>query len=170
MRRPQQQTAGTGSALLAWVGFAFLLTANFAVGPLFSGRATIDFIVIAILFSSVRMRPGLAAVTGLLTGLAVDALAPGSFGAAALVLTLVAFGASRLKAVFFAEHVALTGLFVFAGKWLFDIAMTLLTGGTSGTSVIVTLLWWSPLSAVLTALLAVLLLTVFRPLYRPHTN
>jgi len=170
MRRPQQQTAGTGSALLAWVGFAFLLTANFAVGPLFSGRATIDFIVIAILFSSVRMRPGLAAVTGLLTGLAVDALAPGSFGAAALVLTLVAFGASRLKAVFFAEHVALTGLFVFAGKWLFDIAMTLLTGGTSGTSVIVRLLWWSPLSAVLTALLAVLLLTVFRPLYRPHTN
>jgi len=170
MRRPQQQTAGTGSALLAWVGFAVLLTANFAVRPLFSGRATVDFIVIAILFSSVRMRPGLAAVTGLLTGLAVDALAPGSFGAAALVLTLVAFGASRLKAVFFAEHVALTGLFVFAGKWLFDIAMTLLTGGTSGTSVIVRLLWWSPLSAVLTALLAVLLLTVFRPLYRPHTN
>lgn len=170
MRRPQQQTAGAGSALLAWVGFAVLLTANFAVRPLFSGRATVDFIVIAILFSSVRMRPGLAAVTGLLTGLAVDALAPGSFGAAALVLTLVAFGASRLKAVFFAEHVALTGLFVFAGKWLFDIAMTLLTGGASGASLMVTLLWWSPLSAALTALLAVLLLTVFRPLYRPHTN
>jgi rod shape-determining protein MreD len=169
MNRPQQQTPGIGSALRAWLGFALLLTAHFAVRPFFSGRANVDFIVIAILFSAVRMRPGLAALTGFLTGLAIDALAPELFGTAALVLTLVAFAASWLKAVFFADHVALTGLFVFAGKWLVDIALTLLTGGASGASPVVTLVVWSPVSAAMTALSAVLLLTVFRPFYRPHT-
>lgn len=170
MRGPPQQNQGLGSALSAWFGFTMLLTAHFAVRPLFSVRANVDFILIAILFSAVRMRPGLAALTGFLTGLAIDALAPGSFGASALVLSLVAFVASWLKAVFFDDHVALTGLFVFGGKWLFDVAMTLLTGGASGTSLVATLLFWSPLSAALTALLAVVLLTVFRPLYRPHTT
>jgi rod shape-determining protein MreD len=170
MNRPQQQTSRLGSAFRAWLGFALLLAGHFFVRPLFFGRANVDFVVIAILFSAVRMRPGLAAVVGFLTGLAVDALAPGSFGASALVLSLVAFGASWIKAVFFADHVALTGLFVFGGKWSFDVAMTLLTGGVSGVSLVVSLLLWSPLSAALTALLAVLLLTVFRPLYRPHTD
>ncbi len=169
MSRPQPQMTSVGGALRAWFGFALLLTAHFAVRPLVGGRATVDFVVIAILFSAVRLRPGLAALTGFLTGLAVDALAPGSFGASALALTLVAFGASWLKAVFFADHVALTGLFVFAGKWLVDLVMTLLTGVASGASLVVTLVLWSPLSAALTALVAVLLLTVFRPLYRPHT-
>jgi rod shape-determining protein MreD len=95
-------------------------------------------------------------------------MAPGSFGASALVLSLIAFGASWLKAVFFADHVALTGLFVFGAKWLFDIAMTLLAGVGSGVSLFVTLLLWSPLSSALTALVAVVLLVLFRPLYRPQ--
>lgn len=166
--RAQNQAPGIGSALRAWLGFLLLLTAHFSVRPLVAGRASIDFAVIAVLFSSVRMRPGFAALTGFLTGLALDAMAPESFGASALVLSLIAFGASWLKAVFFADHVALTGLFVFGAKWLFDIAMTLLAGVGSGVSLFVTLLLWSPLSSALTALVAVLLLVLFRPLYRPQ--
>jgi rod shape-determining protein MreD len=168
MRGPQP-TPGIGSALRAWLGFALLVTAQFGVRPLLGGRASVDFAVIAVLFSAVRMRPGLAALTGFVTGIALDALSPGSFGASALVLTLVAYGASWLKAVFFADHVALTGLFVFGAKWLFDVAMTLLTGVGSGASLLVTLLLWSPLSAAATALVAVLLLLLFRPLYRPQS-
>lgn len=166
--RAQNQAPGIGSALRACLGFLLLLTAHFSVRPLVAGRASIDFAVIAVLFSSVRMRPGFAALTGFLTGLALDAMAPGSFGASALVLSLIAFGASWLKAVFFADHVALTGLFVFGAKWLFDIAMTLLAGVGSGVSLFVTLLLWSPLSSALTALVAVVLLVLFRPLYRPQ--
>lgn len=169
MNRPQPQSSTAASAARATIGFLLLLTAHFAVRPLTTGPAHIDFIMIAILFSAVRMRPGVAAVTGLLTGLAIDAMAPGSFGAVALVLTLVAFGASRLKAVFFADHVALTGLFVLVGKWLFDVVLALFTGGASGTSLAVALLLWSPLSAVLTAGAAVFLLTVLRPLYKLQT-
>jgi hypothetical protein len=85
------------------------------------------------------------------------------------VLTVVAFGASWLKAVFFADHVALTGLFVFGAKWLFDVVMALLTGIGAGTSLFAALLLWSPMSAALTAMVAVLLLVVFRPLYRPQS-
>jgi len=169
MRGPQQ-SPGVASALRAWIGFALLIGAQFGVRPLIAGRATVDFAVIAVLFSAVRMRPGLAAIVGFLTGLALDALSPGGFGASALVLTVVAFGASWLKSVFFGDHVALTGLFVFGAKWLFDVVMALLTGIGAGTSMLVALLLWSPLSAALTAMVAVLLLLLFRPLYRPQAS
>jgi rod shape-determining protein MreD len=70
--------------------------------------------------------------------------------------------------VFFADNVSLTALFLFGGKWIFDIAMTVLVGTKGGASLVVSMLLWSPLSAALTALVAVLLLTLFRPLYRPQ--
>ena len=168
MRAPQQ-SSGVASALRAWFGFALLIGAQFGVRPLIAGRASVDFAVIAVLFAAVRIRPGLAAIVGFLTGLALDALSPEGFGASALVLTVVAFGASWLKAVFFADHVALTGLFVFGAKWLFDVVMALLTGIGAGTSLFAALLIWSPLSAALTAAVAVLLLVLIRPLYRPQS-
>jgi len=160
-------SSGLGSALRGLAGFVLLMLAQFGVRPLFPGRVAVDFALIAVLFAAVRLRPGVAALTGFLVGLAVDALAPDSFGASTLALTLIAFGASWLKAVFFADHVGLTGLFVFVGKWVFDIATTLLMGAALGTSLAVSLLVWAPLSAALTAVVAVLLLVLFRPLYRP---
>ncbi len=169
MRAPQSQS-GVGSALRAFVGFALLVTAHFGVRPLFGSRVMVDFLVIGILFAAVRMRPGLAALLGFTLGLAVDALAPGSFGAAMLALTVIAFGASWLKAVFFANHIALTGLFIFLGKWSFDAIYVLLSGGVRGADLVVRLLLWSPLAAALTALVAILLLTIFRPLYRAQVS
>ncbi len=126
----------------------------------------VDFLVIAALFAAVRMRPGLAALLGFALGLSADALAPGSFGAATLALTVISFAASWLKAVFFANHIALTGLFIFLGKWCFDAIYVLLGGGVRGVDLVVQLLLWTPLAAALTAVVAVLLLTIFRPLYR----
>ncbi len=168
MRKPPVSSSA-GSALRAWIGFALLVAAHFGVRPLVSGRVNVDFLVIAILFAAVRIRPGLAAVVGFAAGLAVDALAPGTFGAATLVMTGIAFGASWTKAVFFADHVALTGLFVFLGKWLFDIGYVVVGGSVHGVELVVLLLLWSTLSAALTAVVAIVLLTVFRPLYRPPT-
>ena len=166
MATPQPHS-GVAAAARAWVGFALLLTAHFGVRPLISTRVTVDFLLVAVLFAAVRVRPGLAAVIGLLAGLAIDALAPSAFGAATLALVSVAYGASRVKAVFFADHVALTGLFVFLGKLLFDIVYAIASGGLRGVGLMVQLLIWSPLSAALTAAVAIVLLTVFRPLYRP---
>lgn len=154
----------------ASIGFALLVLAHFAVRPLFNSRVNVDFILIAILFAAVRVRPGLAAVFGLLAGLSLDALAPQAFGAASLAYVVVAYAASRVKAVFFADHVALTGVFIFLGKWAFDAIYTLVNGGARGIELVVQLLLWSPLSAALTALVAILLLTVLRPLYRLPTS
>lgn len=166
MPAPQPQS-GAASVLRAWVGFAILVAAHFAVRPLFDTRANVDFLLIGVLFSAVRMRPGLAALLGLVAGLMTDALAPSAFGAASLAFVVVAFGASWVKAVFFADHVALTGLFVFLGKLSFDAVYALVSGGTRGMGLLVQLLLWTPLSAALTAAVAILLLTVFRPLFRP---
>ncbi len=169
MRGPHQ-SPGIGGAIRAWIGFALLITAHFAVRPLIAGRASADFAIIAVLFSAVRLRPGLAALSGFLTGMALDSLAPASFGASAIVLSVTAFGASWLKGVFFTDHLALTGLFVFGAKWLFDVGLMVLTGVGAGTSVLMAVLLWSPLSAALTALVAVLLLVLFRPLYQPQSS
>ncbi len=159
--------SGAGSVVRAWLGFALLVVAHFAVRPLFASRANVDFLLIAVLFATVRVRPGVAALLGLMAGLALDALAPAGFGSAALSMVIVAFVASWVKAVFFAEHVALTGLFVFVGKFVFDALHAIFGGGVHGISLVVELLLWTPLSAALTAVVAILLLTVFRPLYRP---
>ena len=169
MAIPPPQSAAA-STTRAWIGFALLLLAQFAVRPLISARAGVDFLVIAVLFAAVRMRPGLAALVGFSAGLAVDALVPSAFGAAAVSFTLVAFVASRVKAVFFADHVALTALFVFVGKLVFDALNAAFSGATRGSDLVVQLLLWSPLSAALTAFVAVLLLTVFRPLFRPASG
>ncbi len=159
--------SGVASATRALAGFGLLIAAHFALRPLIASNANVDFLLIAILFSAVRVRPGLAALLGLAAGMTVDALAPSAFGAAALAMTVVAFAASRVKAVFFADHVALTGLFVFLGKLLFDALFAAVSGGTRGMALVVQLLLWTPLSAALTAAVAVVLLTLFKPLYRP---
>lgn len=165
MAAPQPQSPLV-SLTRAWLGFALLVAAHFAVRPLVASRVNVDFLIIAVLFSAVRMRPGLAALVGLCAGAMIDALAPGAFGAATLSYVLLAFVASRVKAVFFADHVALTGLFILLGKWAFDAMYAISSGGARGVTLVVQLLLWSPLSAALTAATALMLLTVLRPLYR----
>lgn len=164
---PPSELASTARA---WLGFLLLLVAQFGIRPLFSTRANVDFLLIAVLFAAVRVRPGLAAVLGLVAGLTMDALAPSAFGAATVSYIAVAFVASRVKAVFFADHVALTGLFVFLGKLAFDALYTAFSGGSRGAGLVIQLLLWTPLSAALTAAVSILLLTLFRPLYRPSTR
>lgn len=164
------QPSGVAVSAQAIIGFLLLLLAHYSVRPLIGGRAQVDFLAIAVLFSAVRLRPGAAALLGFVIGLAVDSLQPDSFGAATLAFTLVGYAASWLKAVFFADHVALTGLFVFAGKWVYDGVYNVAGPRIGGVDLVLQMFLWTPLSAALTALVAVLLLTVFRPLYRPHTR
>lgn len=166
----RQGPTGIGTVARGILGVLLLLLAHFTIRPLIGGRASIDFLAIAVLFAAVRVRPGGAALIGFAAGMIVDAMAPISFGAGALALTLVAYAASWLRAVFFADHVALTGLFVFLGKWLFDAIYLIAGRGPKGADLLVQLVLWSPISAALTALVAVLLLVLFRPLYRPQVT
>ena len=118
------------------VAVAILVLLHFTLRPLLGWRAPIDFLVIAALLAAVRLRPGMAALLGFVLGLAADALTPSAFGCGALALSAVAFAASWLKAVFFADNLALSALFFFAGKWTFDALYLVAERRVRGTELV----------------------------------
>ena len=142
---------------------AILILLHYTLRPLLAWRASPDFLIIALLLVSVRVRPGLAAVFGFVVGLASDSVALSGFGAGALAMTLIGFSWSRLKAVFFADHVLLNGFFLFLGKWAYEVLMHLMERSISGTELLQQLFVWSALSAAVTAVAGVLALMALRP-------
>jgi rod shape-determining protein MreD len=152
----------TRSAAIAVV-FVSLVVLHFTLRPILDWRAGIDFLIIALLMVAVRTRPGAAAPVGFLMGLVVDALAPEAFGAGALSLTVVGFGASRLKSAFFADNVAVNAIFVFLGKCAADAIFLLAEQRLNGAALLGQLLLWTPLSALLTALVGLVVLSLVRP-------
>lgn len=158
-----------GRLLRGVIAFALLVTLHYSVRPLLGWRVGMDFLVIAVLLTAVRVRPGVAAVIGFLTGLVADSLAPSAFGAGALAMTGIAFAASWLKAVFFADNVALLAFFFFLGKWAFDIMYIIAEHRLGITDTLIQILLWSPLSAALTAVVGLLLLLTFRSVLEPQS-
>jgi rod shape-determining protein MreD len=156
-------------ALRTALAFTILVLLHYTLRPLLGWRAPLDFLVIAALLVAVRVRPGVAAVVGCVIGLAADSLTPSAFGAGALALTTVTFGASWLKAVFFADNLFLNGFFFFAGKWAYDVVRLLAERRLGGFELFMEAFAWSPLAAALTAFAGVVLLVLMRPLLRTST-
>lgn len=150
-------------SLRAVLGAMLLAGVHFAVGPFIDGPVRPNFLIIAVLTIVVRVQPGMAAVIGLLTGAVVDALAPSGFGAAMLAYTAVAYLASWATASFVADQLALLAGFMFAGAWLGDLVYLVAGGGSYEALPVLARLLWSMLSAVLTALIAVVLQAIFQP-------
>lgn len=149
---------------------AILIVLHYTLRPLLAWpKASIDFLIIALMFGSVRMRPGLAAVFGFLLGLVSDSLSPGAFGAAALGMSVVGFSASWLKAVFFADNLALNGFFIFLGKWVFDLIFVIVGHRVHGAELFMQIVVWSSLSAAITALVGILAIALLRPLMELRT-
>lgn len=158
----------TGAGLFrAVVTFAVLTVLHFTLRPLLGWRAPIDFLLLAVVTAAVRVRPAGAVAIGFFVGLVADSLAPGTLGAGALAMSIVAYLASWLKAVFFAESLPLNALFFFAGKWLFDIIFFVAEHRLGGVELVQQLFMWSPLSAAATALAGVVVLLLMRPLLEP---
>ena len=152
-------------SLVIGLMLALLVTLHFTLRPLLDWRAGVDFLVIGALLVAVRVRPGAAAVVGLLLGVAVDAMTPDALGAGALAMTLMAFGASRLKAAFFADDLGLNAVFVFLGKLFFDVVATIAEGRLSGMTLLWQLIAWTPLSALATATVGLVVLALLRPAF-----
>lgn len=151
----------------AAVTFAVLTLLHFTLRPLLGWRAPIDFLLLAVLTAAVRVRPAGAAVIGFLVGIIADSLTPGTLGAGALGMSVVAYLASWLKAVFFAESIPLNALFFFAGKWLFDIVFFVAEHRLTGVELVQQIFLWSPLSAAATSIAGVVVLLLMRPLLEP---
>ena len=148
----------------ATVAFVILVLLNFTIRPLLGWRAEIDFLLIAVLLAAVRVRPGSAAIMGFAVGLLSDSLTPNAFGAGALAMSGVAFAASWLKAVFFADNLALNGFFFFAGRWAYAIIYVLAEHQRTGVELAQEMFIWAPLSGAVTAAAGVILLVLMRPL------
>ncbi|MFN0098860.1 MAG: rod shape-determining protein MreD [Gemmatimonadaceae bacterium] len=153
----------SGRSWLTALMFLGLVGLHFTLRPILDWRAGVDFLVVAVLLVAVRVRPGTAALVGFLLGLVADALTPEAFGAGALAMTVVGFGASTLKAAFFAENVALNAVFVFVGKLVHDVVFLLAERRLSGLTLVTQMFWWTPLAALVTALVGLLVMTLLRP-------
>ena len=156
-----------GSILRGLISFVILLVLHYTLRPLLGWRAPIDFLLIAVLLLSIRVRPGAAAIIGFIVGLVADSLTPDSLGAGAIAMTAVAYTASWLKAVFFADNLALNAFFFFVGKWMFDVIYFVGEQRLDGVQLVQQVFLWSPLSAAATAIAGVLLIVMMRPLLEP---
>lgn len=150
------------------IAFLLLVVLHYTVRPLLGWRASIDFLVIALLLLSVRMRPGAAAALGFLTGLISDSLTPATLGAGALAMTVVGFAASWLRAVIFADNVVLHAFFFFVGKWAFDLIYLVVARGAPPMELLAQAGVWSPLSAALTAAVGVFVMLAYRMTLDPQ--
>ena len=156
-----------GGAIRALISFLIFVVLHYTLRPLLGWRAPMDFLILALLLAAIRVRPATAAVIGFALGLVSDSLTPDALGAGAIAMTVVGFVASWLKAVFFADNLALNAFFFFLGKWVFDVIYFIVEQRVHGVELVQQLLLWSPLSAAATAAAGVLLLFIMRPLLEP---
>jgi rod shape-determining protein MreD len=156
-----------GSMARAVATFVILVLLHYTLRPLLGWRAPMDFLVLALLLAAIRVRPAFGAILGLALGIVSDSLTPDALGAGAIAMTIVGYLASWLKAVFFADNIALNAFFFFLGKWVFDVIYFTVEHRLGGIELVQQLLLWSPLSAAATAIAGILLLFVMRPLLEP---
>ncbi|HKY96220.1 MAG TPA: rod shape-determining protein MreD [Gemmatimonadaceae bacterium] len=156
-----------GSIARALATFLILVLLHYTLRPLLGWRAPMDFLVLALLLAAIRVRPAAGALIGLALGIVSDSLTPDALGAGAIAMTIVGYLASWLKAVFFADNIALNAFFFFLGKWVFDVIYFVVEHRLLGIELVQQLLLWSPLSAAATAVAGVVLLFVMRPLLEP---
>lgn len=140
-----------------------LAVLHFALRPFLGDfRSSPDLLLLALLVYAVRARPGQAAVAGFLVGLVVDSLTPVAFGAGMLAHTVVGYLAAWGKAVFFAENLVVNAGFFFVGTWLRDLLVLVAGRHMAQGTAFWQLAFWSPIKALTTAVVGVLVLFLFR--------
>jgi hypothetical protein len=82
-------------------------------------------------------------------------------------MTVVAFGASWMQQVVFADDLMVNAMLFFFGEWAFSIVFLFASRGQGGGTLVMPLLVWAPLRAAVTALFGVATMMVLRPILRP---
>jgi rod shape-determining protein MreD len=144
------------------VVMVLLLVLHYYIRPrLWGPRASPDFLFVGLMLFAMRSGPGAAALAGFLVGLITDSFTPARFGAGMLAHTVVAYLASWTRAVFFADNLLVNAAFVAVGLWLRDF-IVLLSSGAGDQSFLTELAVYSPLQALSSALVALIVLVGFR--------
>ena len=139
-----------------------LVLLHFYLRPrLGSARVSPDFLLIGLVLFAMRAGPGAGALAGFAVGVVNDALTPAAFGAGALAHTVVGYLAAWGRAVFFADNLLVNAAFVAVAVWVRDFVL-LLASGTGQGRLLMELTLNSPLQALSTAVVALLVLAAFR--------
>lgn len=153
-------------ALRTVIAFTVLVLLHYSLRPLLGWRLSPDFLLVAVIVASVRVRPGAAAVIGLLVGVVSDSIGTEPFGAAALALSVVAFCSSWLQQVVFADDLMVNFTLFFFGEWAFSLIF-LLVSRTSSSPIVAPLFVWAPIRAGVTAIFGIVVLMILRPILKP---
>src|SRR4051812_50116613 len=105
-----------GGAIRAIISFLIFVVLHYTLRPLLGWRAPMDFLVLALLLASVRVRPATAAVIGFALGLVSDSLAPDALGAGAIAMTVVGLAPSYFRAVFLPDILVFNPFFFFFAR------------------------------------------------------
>jgi rod shape-determining protein MreD len=139
-----------------------LVLLHFYLRPrLGSARVSPDFLLIGLVLFAMRAGPGAGALAGFAVGVVNDALTPAAFGAGALAHTVVGYLAAWGRAVFFADNLLVNAAFVAVAVWVRDFIL-LVASGTGQGRLLMELTLNSPLQALSTAVVALLVLAAFR--------
>jgi len=148
------------------IAFVVLVLLHYSLRPLLGWRLGPDLLLVAVVVAAVRVRPGTAAVIGLIVGVVSDAIGTDPFGAAALGFSVVGFGTSWVQQVVFADDLMVNFTLFFFGDWAFSIIF-LLVARTSSSPILAPMLVWAPIRAGITALFGIVILMILRPILKP---
>ena len=145
-----------------WVFIAVLVVLHFVlrIGLGFAQLAP-DLLLVALLLAARELRAGFAAGLGLFLGILDGAVIPFNLGASALVLTILGFAGGRSRELFAGDSFVFLALYLFAGKWLYDALLYLVTGDMFRPGVSYLLLV-SPLTALYAAAAGLVALAAYR--------
>lgn len=145
-----------------WVFIALLVVLHFLlrVGLGYEQLAP-DLLVVALLLGARQLPAGYAAGLGLFLGILDGSLTPFALGGSALSLTILGFLGARSRELFSEDNYLLLAVYLFLGKWLFDLILFLATGELFQAGATYLLLI-SPLTALYAAAVGVIGVGVYR--------
>lgn len=143
-------TEGTRWQFVGFIAVLVLLYFLLRVG-LGLGVYAPDLLVVGLLLGARRMRAGWAAGLGFLLGVLDGAAHPMTMGAGAVALTALGYLGARSREGLAGDSPVLLALYLFAGKWLYDVIVYLLLIKPNLAGPVSTLVLGSPLAAAYAA-------------------
>lgn len=143
-------TEGTRWQFVGFIAVLVILYFLLRVG-LGLGVLAPDLLVVALLLGARRMRAGWAAGLGFLLGVLDGAAHPLTMGAGAVALSILGYLGARSREAVSGDSPVLLALYLFAGKWLYDVIVYVLLIKPNLAGPVSTLLLGSPLAAAYAA-------------------
>jgi rod shape-determining protein MreD len=153
---------GTRAGASFWVFIVLLVIAHLVLHvALGLDLAAPDLITGAVLLAARILGGSSSAAVGLVLGVLADALSLTTFGAQALVNTVVGFLGARSRDLFEGDSLLFVGVYIFLGKWLRDALYFVITQSANPEPWGL-LLTGAPIAALYTAFAIMVALTLYR--------